>query len=145
MPYLMAAVCTNFPRSRWAERVSWSFLREQIAIKFDAVKRYFFRRCQSRDIVWSLVIRSYSRAWSKDTAREMKCSSSFSARAGTPNLVSQNLALDVQSFQSFFHLFAAADRRGQTPVEPTQILSQLDELFTWPNPQKSKLGVKLFK
>lgn len=65
--------------------------------------------------------------------------------AGNPNLVSQNLALDVQSFQSFFHLFAAADRRGQTPVEPTQILSQLDEFFTWPNPQKSKLGVKLFK
>lgn len=49
----MAAVCTNFPRNRWAGRLSRTFLRKQNTLKFDAVKQYFLKRCQARHIDWS--------------------------------------------------------------------------------------------
>ena len=68
--YYIAAVCTTLLFRTLAKSVAWSFLLEQICLKFEAVRRCFRSRCQSLEADCSLVCSSYSKACSMMTVRE---------------------------------------------------------------------------
>ena len=137
----MAAVCTVLPFRNQAERLSWSLRLEHTLLKFEAVKRFFLRRCQSLDDDCSLVSTSYS----TDCSLLIERDSQNNAWAGKNRKNKFRSMSSIRIWHYFREGLLISKYRAFWNV--TKLAWNQGNVFTiiWPYSEVTGLGIMFFK